>query len=44
MASGSQETSQSGMNLFLGTVLLLLLLPGEWQVKGAQAPDRKSVV
>lgn len=29
MAGGSQETPQSGMNLFLGTVLLLLLLPGE---------------
>ncbi|XP_048172773.1 adhesion G protein-coupled receptor G3-like isoform X5 [Corvus hawaiiensis] len=28
MARGSQETPQSGMNLFLGTVLLLLLLPG----------------
>ncbi|XP_041256500.1 adhesion G protein-coupled receptor G3 isoform X2 [Onychostruthus taczanowskii] len=27
MARGSQETPQSGMNLFLGTVLLLLLLP-----------------
>lgn len=37
MARGSQETPQSGMNLFLGTVLLLLLLPGEWQVKWGQA-------
>ncbi|XP_053808912.1 adhesion G protein-coupled receptor G3 [Vidua chalybeata] len=27
MARGSQETPPSGMNLFLGTVLLLLLLP-----------------
>uniref|UniRef100_A0A8C5IIN1 GAIN-B domain-containing protein n=1 Tax=Junco hyemalis TaxID=40217 RepID=A0A8C5IIN1_JUNHY len=26
----SQETPQSGMNLLLGTVLLFLLLPGEW--------------
>lgn len=43
MASGSQETPQSGMNLFLGTVLLLLLLPGEWQVKGAQAPLAQGV-
>lgn len=39
MARCSQETPQSGMNLFLGTVLLLLLLPGEWQVKGGQAQE-----
>lgn len=38
MAGGGQETPQSSMNLLLGTVLLLLVLPGEWRVSGTWAP------
>lgn len=26
------------MNLLLGTILLLLVLPGEWWVRGTRAP------
>ena len=34
----SRETPQSTMNLLLGTVLLLLGLPGEWWVRGMWGP------
>lgn len=40
MAGSSQDTTQSSMNLLLGTVLLLLVLPGEWRVRGTQASVR----
>lgn len=38
MARGGQDTPQSSMNLLLGTLLLLLVLPGEWWVRGTWAP------
>ncbi|KAM9289546.1 LOW QUALITY PROTEIN: adhesion G protein-coupled receptor G3 [Morus bassanus] len=39
MAGGDQEMPQSSINLLLGTILLLLVLPGEWQTVEGFHPE-----